>query len=1110
MTLRRLIIRNLRYYWRTGVVVVFGLAIATAVIVGSMLVGDSVTGSLRDTALARLGRIDYALTAPHFFRAELAKDLARDPALNDGRVVPLVVMRGAAESATTEVVVPNVRINGIDDSFWKLFPGKRSLSGRDAAVNASLARELGVKTGDSILIDVDKQGAVPSGTLFAHRSPNDTLRSLRLNVVAILDDFGVGGFRLDVGMDTPRSVFVSHEWLTSQIGKEGKANAIVVEAPAVVGMNLRTTLASACALADYGLKVVPNATQGYISLQSDEMLLDDSMLRAGQEAAYECGARKALTSVYLADRIRKVNGTAPGIAYSIMAAVQPLAPFDFASGGGSRPGDDGVWLNTWAAADLQVHVGDRLEVTYLTPLPDGTYNPSKIRLTLKGIVDMTGPAADRNLVPTFEGITNAESIGDWNTPFPVDLSLVMERDEAYWERYKTTPKAFVSLNTARAMWRSSPGPSTAWVTSIRLAISAGTDTAKLKQSFEPALLQRLSPEKSGMVFRPIRRIALASAKGSTDFGQLFMAMSFFLVLAGAGLAGMLMKLSAERRASETGVMLACGFTPKTAVLALLGEGALLSLAGTLLGLPLGVLYAWGIIAALKSWWVGAVGSSPLWLHVSLSSLAMSLLAGLLVGLVSLGSSALRLRKTDVLQLLAGWQGIRALPTGASGRSKIILFLSLAGAIALALLQTGSAQASFFGCGAALLVAGMSAVNLALMRTMRVRMSAPTLPGLAMRSAAANRGRSLLVVGLLACSGFVIITVAANTRDFSKADYTRRDSGAGGFALRAVSSSPIHYDLASPSGRAALGFSPEDEKSFASVRVFPFLMSSGEDISCLNLARPSYPRVLAVSKPMVERGGFSVQTALRVGNPWALLQKPNGKYAPIFGDSNSVVWNLHSGLGQTYIMPGAVSMEFVGLINQSIFAAELLMSEGNFRRVFPDVVEPRYYLIETPKGREDAVASALRQNLGRMGIEVRSTRELLNAYIGVQNTYLSMFLALGGLGLMLGTFGMVAVLLRSALERRREFALMLAQGFSRNDLSGLLLVENAGLLAVGLLLGAVSALVAVAPAMTSVDTKINWIAIAVVLAGMLVVGLVSCAVAARRVVSGPLMEALHGE
>ncbi len=93
MTLGHLIRRSLFFYWRTGLVVVFGLAVATAITTGALLIGDSVTGSLRDTALARLGRIDYALVAPHYFRAALADDLSESSGLygRPQRIVPLVI-----------------------------------------------------------------------------------------------------------------------------------------------------------------------------------------------------------------------------------------------------------------------------------------------------------------------------------------------------------------------------------------------------------------------------------------------------------------------------------------------------------------------------------------------------------------------------------------------------------------------------------------------------------------------------------------------------------------------------------------------------------------------------------------------------------------------------------------------------------------------------------------------------------------------------------------------------------------------------------------------------------------------------------------------------------
>lgn len=52
---------------------------------------------------------------------------------------------------------------------------------------------------------------------------------------------------------------------------------------------------------------------------------------------------------------------------------------------------------------------------------------------------------------------------------------------------------------------------------------------------------------------------------------------------------------------------------------------------------------------------------------------------------------------------------------------------------------------------------------------------------------------------------------------------------------------------------------------------------------------------------------------------------------------------------------------------------------------------------------------------------------------MQNTYLSTFLVLGGLGVLLGTLGLGAVLLRGVVERRGELALLRELGFTGRSL-----------------------------------------------------------------------------
>ncbi len=1282
LSLPRVAWRSAVHYRRTGLAVAAAVAIATAVITGSLLVGASVSGSVRDAALARLGRIDHALVAPRFFRAGLAADLLRDPGLagKARSVVPAILTPASVAGADEDTTVPDATAIGIDEGFGHLFPGAPPLRLEEwqAAINQALARDLDVRAGDPLVVTLERGGAIPFGTLFAHRGREETRASLRVDVTAILPDEGLGGFRLDPGTAVPRNIFLARGALAAAMGQTGNANALLVEAASASAEDsLARALAARCSLAEYGLRVRP-LKRGTFAVQSAGLLLRETEVTATRKAAEALGVPAHPTSITLATAIRRPGGRS--LAYAIVAglpdALVGAMPGSDKAGArsvagqtGAPPagtlGGHGMVLNRWAADDLGARAGDPLEIDTLVPAWDGTYRTETHRFVLRGVAEMGGLGAEPGLVPEIAGITDAERVDAWSAPFPVDLHRITPRDDAYWERYRAAPRAFVSLEAARELWRRTEGAGQQeWVTGVLLGLqisglrlqnagapgalpdAAGVRTVPplahnagaggvrspwvarsgdrplrewdrpprewdrphgegaLPDRPEPvtadaisrAVVAHLRPADAGLVFRPVRRLVLEASRGSTDFGQLFLAMSFFLVLSAAGLAAMTMRLLAERRAAEMGVLLVCGFRPEQVRRTVLAEGALLAAVGALPGTFLGVLYAAGIVHALTTRWAGAVSSTALWLHVDAGSLWAGALSGLGIGVLAVWWGVRQMTRRPVLELLSGMQnaecrmqnaecrmqnaatgaaGGRPSPVGAAGsrntqhatrstlvsagagsarrrqrtdrtdqtdpaapaptRSGIlhsafcilhsafcilhsaIPWAVLAGAlIALGMGGQVPAAVAFFGGGAALLGAGLGACRGVLRRAVRTA-GMPTPARMAVRSAAANPGRSMLVVGLFASAAFVLVATAANQRDVSAGGVNRRDSGAGGFALRAVSALPIPFDFGSAAGRARLGFPPEDEALFRGVEVVPFLAGPGEDISCLNLARPTAPRLLGVPRAMVQRGGFRVksQTVRPGGNPWRVLEAGAvGGALPAFGDADSVQWTLHSGLGKRYSVPDAggrpVPLRFAGVLPGSLFAGELLVSEANFRRLFPAVTAPRYFLIATPDGRDEQVAQSLRRNLGEMGLSVRATPEVLNSYRRVQNTYLATFLALGGLGMLLGTLGLVMVLLRGALERRSEFALMLATGFRRQDLSRLLLLENAGLLLAGLAIGLVAALVAVLPALSAAQTKASWGTVAALLAAMLVVGLGSCAAAARAAVRGDLVQALRGE
>lgn len=1114
MTLSHLVARSLRYYWQTGLLVVLGLMVASGVITGSLVIGDSMRGSLRDSALGRLGSINQALLAPRLFRSSLASSLAQR--LSPDLVTSALQTTGAAGNAESEATTPGVAVWGVDSEFWRFYPNASlpALADGQVAVNAALARDLGVTAGAPLLLTVNRPAQLSTDSIFGHRRIEEVADTLRVTVQVVLPDNGSGDFRLDAQSARPRNVFVAREWLADHLGQAGKANVLLASVSPANEATLAQALSQCASLADYGLTI--KSKPGHLYVYSDALNLTMAQAKAVRETAQGLGAKATESLIYLATRLRTATTPPRKAVYLVIAGLDTPLPFSGpAAGAAAFPRAGEVWLNDWLATDLQAKVGDRVDLDYLVPSPDGSYPTHTKRLKVAAVVATSGPGADAAFMPDYKGLTDAADMGAWKPPFPVDLSRITPRDDEYWKRYRAAPKAFLDIADVQAMWRAAaPGAPLGEATSVQVAIPPQSPQAAFASTFEAQLTGRLKPQEAGMVFQPVRERALQSSQGTSDFGGLFLGLSMFLVAAGAALAGMLLRVSLDRRAAQMGLMLATGLPERLVRRALLAEGLALTAAGTLLGVPAGVLYAAAIVKALGLWWHGALGSTPaLWLHVGPQSLVIGVVSGLLVGWLTSHLGLRGLLGQPVLQLLAGWQALREPPKAPLGRLKLILAAILALALALVVLGLVGAVIggviAFFLVGLLLLVAALVGFRLGF-GLGRLRELRHSLWSLAWRNAGANPARSLLVIGLLAAATFMIVAVAANTRDLTRLNTRDRNSGSGGFTLAATSTVPLTYDLATPQGRTNLGIGPDDEALLAQCQIISLLESPGEDVSCLNLAKPHAPRLLGVPQALIDRGGFRFTDD---GNWQRLTAAASDGTMPAFGDADSVMWTLHSGLGKIYEMSVAgvpLRLKFAGLLPGSIFARELLINEISFRRLYPAVSSPSCFLIETPRGQEQAVAEALRRALGDLGLQVKTTAEVLAEFSQVQNTYLAMFLALGGMGLLLGTVGIVTVIMRSVLERRRELALMSATGFSGPQLARLLLLEHGGLLVAGLAVGTGAALVAVAPQLRQAQAAVNWPALLAMLLAVLFVGLGASVLAVRTALRGSILEALRSE
>jgi ABC-type lipoprotein release transport system permease subunit len=1120
MRLGTLVLRSLVHYRRTNAAVVAGVAVAVAVLAGALLVGRSVRTSLRALAEERIGRTDTAVVGARLFDEVLAELLSAP-----GRATaPVLALRGVVTEPASGRRAAPVEVWGVDDRFWA-FHGVEppALAAREALLSPALAEELAAAPGASLLLRAEGTHEIPGSTLFGRR--DDPGRPLRLRVAGIRGPRALGEFSLRPRQDAARALFVPLATLQAAFGRESRVNLVLSrgEGPRA----LEASLARAATLADLGLRLREIEPGREWSLESEDALLADAVVEAARAAARESGLTASASLIYLANELRVGAASVP---YSVVAAVdEGLWQLLECDADDSLPTPSAatpapIILNDWTARELGARVGDALELEYHVWLEAGRLETRTATFRVSGIVAIAGSAADRELVPDYPGITREARLADWDPPFAVDLSRIRPQDEAYWQRYHTTPKAWLPLAAGQALW----GHRLGRTTSLRLAPARGAGglaasaASSVPAAADPAgafarrLVARLTPAARGLVVDDVRTRALSAARGATDFGQYFVYFSFFLVVAALLLAGLFFRFGLEQRTGELGLLRAVGFTEVLWRRVFLSEAAVLGGLGALAGVGGAVLYAWLMMLGLRTVWVGAVGTRSLTLAVGPLELALGAVGGIAAAVVAIAITLRGLRGRSVRSLLARAPQEWGPPRGRHRTAWAIGLAILASLLlSAAAFEVLGAMPAFFGAGALLLAACLLLVS-ARLSGERQRASAgatATLVALGFRQAAFRPGRSVLAVALVAFAAFVIASVGAFRHAGPPA--TGRRSETGGFSLLARSVLPLHHDPGTAQGRVALGLDGVPE--LASTRVARFRLKPGEDASCLNLFRPDRPTLIAPTADFLREGRFAFQkslatTAAEKAIPWLLLEGDARDGAiPVIADAGALAYVLHRRLGETWgLGDSGVRVRVVAALRPGLLQSELVTGERHFQAAFPEAEGFRFFLIETEPGREAGVAEALESRLADFGFDAETTASRLAAFHRVANTYIATFQTLGALGLLLGTLGIGAVLVRNAFEQRRELALLRAVGYRAGHVRTMVLAEAALLLLLGLAIGTGAALVAIAPGLAERATLPSLLPVLLLLAAVAAAGLVVSRVASAAVLRLPVLESLRSE
>ncbi len=1092
LTKFQLLLRSLRYYWRWHFGLLIGVAIAAWVIVGSLLVGDAVKGTLARQATLRLGMIDEAVSAGEGFLAMRSVQAAQSR-LPAATVAPVLILKGTVSLSGGALRANGVNLIGVDNTFWKLATAPGSAP-TGLAVNQALAQTLQLHGGETLIARFEKPSLVSRDAPLSGES--DQTAVINAPLTAIVTPEALGDFSLKAEQTAPLNLFIPIADLQLAADQADQCNLVLGRSHGTPDSEPQSLLgafraADSWTLQDAGIKVSTLADGATTRVASPRIFLQEALVNAaGPEAGgvltYLCNAAMAAEDRYT--------------AYPMISAVDGrlgVVPKDLPA--------NGMVINQWMADRLQLKIGDAVKLNYFTVTRARQLQEENADFIVHSILPMEHPAMNGEWTPDFPGVTEAANCRDWKPGIPMKTKgFITDADETYWQQKKATPKAFISLETGRKLWRNRFGD----LTSLRLTAPAA--------EVEKAIKAKLTLADLGFALVQPQKLAQAAVAGSMDFGALFLSMSFFLIVTALVLAALLFLFNVEARAAQVGLLRAIGMTGGQVRWLFIWESLLAALIGTTLGTALAANTTGWLLERLEGDWRGAVGGLHFVREIHFPTIMNGMGMTLAFTLGTVWWVSRRLARQSPQRLLAGDGLSRPQRVKPVRRRRSLQFwmglvcLLLAAGMAprAAQLSRQFQPAVFVGAAVLVLTGGILLCGDWLRGLERPTNGVRSPWALGLRNAVRRRGRSLAVLGLLASGIFMVTALHAFHQDASADD----GRGTGGYDFIGSSDLSIYEDLNTTTGREAYGLDP---KLLTGTDVLAFRQREGEEASCLNLNQAQAPSILGVDPARLEISAFKLNlwkgAAVGVKGWQALEETLVDGAIPALADQNSAMWALKKNLGdivETTDSKGQpLKLRLVAFVNGTILQGHLLISEKSFLKHFPDTAGTRFYLV---KSTDPAVAPHLTRQLQNRGLALRPARERLAELQAVQNTYLQIFTALGGMALILSTAALALLIARNVLERQSEFALLQATGFRAHQLRSILLGEHLPLFLGALALGIGAAVIAVWPQITEGGRSLPVGLLAAILSGLTIGGVLFCYLAAHLALRRPLLDSLRQE
>ncbi|MEE4114790.1 MAG: FtsX-like permease family protein [Marinilabiliaceae bacterium] len=1085
LSVLHIVLKGLRFYRKQYFYQFLIITFLAAVITASLLTGSSVRRSLLNQNLEKLNGTSFVISSGNRFIPVSFMEALRPE--NNISAEGILELGGWAKNFSTGVSALDVKVVAVENSFFDFdgISNELSLNSGEAAVNRKLADKIGVSVGDDIILRVSSQSELPADSPFAPEK--DPYESYVLTVTHILEGVNEENFSLGINQVKPLNIFLPLSEFQGLFDGEKKINRVIIkDNPDLSYIKVAEALEKVFTPLHAGLTVREVPKSKKTEIISERVFISEDELQEIQEELP--AARPVLT--YLANSFRLGSRHTP---YSFITGISPGINKEV-------PAENEILISRWLADDLKADIGDTVYVDYFVAGSFKSFIEKTSAFVVSGFFDTESDITDPELMPEFPGISGSESCSRWDAGAPIDLDLIREKDEDYWYDYNGTPKAFINYNTALSIWGNQFGPATA----IRF-----TDRISKDQLIE-SLKGKIDPFKSGFSLINIKENSLNAARNSVDFTSLFLGLGFFIILSAIILLSLVVTSQMETRYGQLKTLKSIGFENSRINSVLFMEAIFPALAGTVAGIFVGAILDNIIISALNTVWKGAVQTDTLSSYQDIGSFLLGFASSFIIILISLRLQISQLLKKAYIKDIQPRKGfiiknIRTL-------FLVSLIVSLAALAASLAMGTGETGIWF-------LSGTMSLITLILLILLFLKLISESTkedyisPGKSSwKYFGRYPSRAISPVIFLAAGLFVVIITGANRKSFNRSDISK-DGGTGGYLLWGETASPLLFDLNSTKGRYEYNLDEESLKAWSFVQAKKV---SGDDASCLNLNQVESPPLLGLNSTVfADEKRFSfVEKIDDKYDPWAMLNSlPEENTIYGIADQTVLQWSLFREVGDTIKLAAESGEELniviAGGLAASVFQGHIIISTENLKIYYPSVSGSSVFLATGDPGQMEDNLALLRERFEPYGIDLDYSSARLESFYEVTNTYLDVFLTLGGIGMVLGVIGMGFVLLRNFTFRKKEYALMMAEGYSLASIRSVILKEHLLILSAGILLAVISAPLATLPSLLGTGS-VPIVMISIMILLVYLVGFGAILISLRNLPGNSLVSILRKE